>query len=234
MITVDFTKLSLPPGSTVLDAGCGTGRHLRALAMLPGLKIVGVDRSEKDTSAALQSLRDMRSYALSTDYQVVSGDISALPFDDGAFDCVICSEVLEHIPDHESALAELVRVLKPQGHLVLSVPRYFSERICWLISSEYYMDEGGHIRIYTEKQMRDMLDRHGVTCWKINYKHAFHAPYWWLKCLVGIKNESNFLVKRYKKFLEWGIMSKPGWVRISEELLNPFIGKSMVFYTKKG
>ena len=233
MVTVDFHELKLKPGSVVLDAGCGSGRHLRGLAKLPGLKIVGIDRSDKDVTEALRGLNNMPD-ALSHDYQVMRADINALPFEDAFFDCVICSEVLEHVPEHEKALSELVRVLKPQGQLVVSVPRYFSERICWLISPAYSSDEGGHIRIYKKKQLRRMLDQQGIVCWKINYKHALHAPYWWLKCLVGLKNETHILIRLYRRFLEWDIMSKPRSVRMVEDLLNPLIGKSIVFYLKKG
>ncbi len=234
MVTVDYEKLNLTPGSVVLDAGCGSGRHLRGLAKLPGLKIVGIDRNPKDVEDAKASLANMPD-ALSKDWSVMTADITALPFDDAYFDCVICSEVLEHIPEHEKALAELVRVLKPKGALVVSVPRYFSERICWMISPAYSNDEGGHIRIYKKKQMQRMFEQHsGMSCWEISYKHALHAPYWWLKCLVGLKNETHLLVRLYKKFLEWDIMKKPRSVRLAEELLNPFIGKSIVFYLKKG
>ena len=49
---------------------------------------------------------------------------SDLPFEDGVFDLVICSEVLEHVVHHRSAVSEVVRVLKRGGHLVVSVPRY--------------------------------------------------------------------------------------------------------------
>jgi len=124
MVTVDFHDLQLKPGSVALDAGCGSGRHLRALAKLPDLKIVGIDRNAKDVADALAALKNMPD-ALSSNYQVTQADINALPFDDASFDCVICSEVLEHIPEHEKALSELVRVLKPHGNLVVSVPRYF-------------------------------------------------------------------------------------------------------------
>jgi len=127
-----------------------------------------------------------------------------------------------------------VRILKPQGDLVVSVPRYFSERICWLISPAYSSEDGGHIRIYKKKKLQNMLANQGTKCWKINYKHALHAPYWWLKCMVGLKNEKNVFIRYYKKFLEWDIMCKPQLVRFVEELLNPIIGKSIVFYLKKG
>jgi len=233
MITVDFHDLKLKPGSLVLDAGCGSGRHLRALAKLPNLKIIGIDRNGSDLNDALTGLKNMPD-ALSDNYLVSLADIKNLPFASASFDCVICSEVLEHIEEHENALKELVRILKPQGDLVVSVPRYFSEKICWLISPAYSSEEGGHIRIYKKKKLQNMLANQGIKCWKINYKHALHAPYWWLKCLFGLKNEKNVFIRYYKKFLEWDIMCKPQLVRFIEELLNPIIGKSIVFYLKKG
>lgn len=233
MVTVDFDELKLQPGYAVLDAGCGSGRHLRGLARMPGLKLVGIDRNPRDVDEAIKALKDMPD-ALSFDFTVQCEDITRLPFENESFDCVICSEVLEHIPEHEAALQELVRVLKTQGTLVISVPRYFSERICWFISSAYSSDEGGHIRIYKKKKLQKMLTGRGLNCWKINYKHALHAPYWWLKCLVGIKNEGNVFVRIYHKFLVWDMFAKPRAVRILEEALNPLIGKSIVFYLKKG
>ena len=233
MVTVDFHDLKLKPGSLVLDAGCGSGRHLRALAKLPNLNIIGIDRNGSDLNDALTGLKNMPD-ALSDNYLVSRADIKKLPFASASFDCVICSEVLEHIPEHENALKELVRILKPQGDLVVSVPRYFSEKICWLISPAYSSEKGGHIRIYKKKKLQKMLANQGIKCWKINYKHALHAPYWWLKCMVGLKNEKNVFIRYYKKFLEWDIMCKPHLVRFIEELLNPIIGKSIVFYLKKG
>lgn len=233
MITIEINKLNLQPGDVVLDAGCGLGRHLRHLARIPDLKIYGIDKNTwalRETSKSLDTQPD----ALTRDYLVSIADINKLPFADASFDCVICSEVLEHIPDHQNAIRELDRILKPNGTLAVSVPRYFAERICWLISHAYHNEEGGHIRIYRKKQLYQMLTGQGFQCWKINYKHALHAPYWWLKCLVGLKNEEHPLVKVYRKFLEWDIMKKPRPVRMLEELLNPLMGKSIVYYFKKG
>ena len=233
MVTVDFHKLNLKPHSMVLDAGCGTGRHLRALAGLTDLKIVGLDTNDSELLEAYKSLQQS-SGVEPVNHLVLKADINRLPFAAEEFDCVICSEVLEHIEQHELALEELVRVLKPQGNIVISVPRYFPERICWLISPAYHSEKGGHIRVYRKKRLQKMLARQGINCWKINYKHALHAPYWWIKCLVGLKNENHWLVKYYKKFLEWDIMHKPIAVRLLEEMLNPVLGKSIVFYLKKG
>ncbi len=233
MVTVDINKLNLKPNDFVLDAGCGLGRHLRHLARIPGLNIFGIDKdtwSLSETGKAMESQPD----ALSKDYLVSIADINNLPFADASFDCIICSEVLEHIPDHTKAIKELDRILKPNGTLAVSVPRYFAERICWFISHDYHNNEGGHIRIYRKKQLHKMLMNQGFKCREINYKHALHSPYWWLKCLVGVKNEEHLLVKYYKKFLEWDIMKKPRTVRMLEELLNPLLGKSIVYYLRKG
>lgn len=236
MVTVDISGLKLKAQSVVLDAGCGTGRHLRELAKIPGLKIVGIDKNEKDLRDAGQSLKDVKEIFgyPNNNSSVMKADINKLPFADESFDCVICSEVLEHIPRHHDALQELVRVLKPQGDLIISVPRYFPERICWLISPAYHNEDGGHIRIYKKNHLQKMMASNGIKCWKINYKHALHAPYWWLKCLVGLKNEAHWLVKYYKRFLEWDIMQKPFLTRMLEGLLNPLLGKSIVFYLRKG
>jgi ubiquinone/menaquinone biosynthesis C-methylase UbiE len=233
MVTVDFPELKLKPQSVVLDAGCGTGRHLREMTQLPDLKIIGLDKNDRELREAYASLQGIPN-AHPDNCLVMKADIRKLPFAAASFDCVICSEVLEHIPEHHAALKELVRVLKPQGVIVISVPRYYPERICWLISPAYHNSEGGHIRIYRKKKLAQMLAGQGINCWKINYKHALHAPYWWLKCLVGLKNEEYWLVRYYKEFLEWDIMQKPFFTRLLENLLNPILGKSIVFYLKKG
>ena len=233
MVTIDLNELNLKPHDVVLDAGCGLGRHLRHLARMPELKVFGIDKNTwalTETAKSVATMPDARS----KDYLFSIADITKLPFADSSFDCVICSEVMEHIPDHEKALKELDRILKPQGTLAVSVPRFFTERICWFISWDYHNEEGGHIRIYKKKQLREMLTRQGFKCWKINYKHALHSPYWWLKCLVGLKKEDHPLVKYYRKFLEWDIMKKPRSVRMLEDFLNPIMGKSIVYYLKKG
>lgn len=95
-------------GGRVLDVGCGSSRILRDL---PGA--VGVD-------VLLRKLRFMRP----PHPQVVQASIDTLPFPDAAFDVVVCSEVIEHVPDEPRVLGELTRVLRPGGTLVLGTPDY--------------------------------------------------------------------------------------------------------------
>ena len=101
---------------------------------------------------------------------------------------MIASEVLEHIPDDVAAFAEIARVLRPGGRVAVTVPRWRPERICWALSDAYHANEGGHIRIYRADVLRTRLAAAGSSRASSHHAHALHAPYWWLKCAVGVDN----------------------------------------------
>ena len=233
MLTVDFSRLPLKAGMRVLDAGCGSGRHLCESFRTSGVDVAGVDLKWDDLCKARGYLNLMAGET-SGRWVVARADVTKLPFADGSFDIVVCSEVLEHIEDNRAAVRELVRVLKPGGDLVVTVPRYGPERICWALSRAYHREPGGHIRIYRKAELMALLEAAGVRCRLIRYRHSLHAPYWWLKCLIGHKNETCWLVRAYRKFLEWDIMHRPPLIAMLDRMLNPLIGKSIVFYLKKG
>ena len=115
---------------------------------------------------------------------------SALPFPDGAFDRVIASEILEHIPDDEQAMAELARVLRPGGTMAITVPRCGPEFVNWSLSDEYHNVPGGHVRIYRQSQLVERLEGTGMRATGHHHAHGLHAPYWWLRCLVGTTNDT--------------------------------------------
>jgi SAM-dependent methyltransferase len=164
---------------------------------------------------------------------VFRGSGYALPFADGAFDCVIISEVLEHLDDDDAAIEELSRVLRPGGILAVSVPREGPEAVCWALSRQYRNSPGGHVRIYRRNKLREKLVSHGYKVYAQHFAHALHSPYWWLKCLIGTDNNEFLPVKLYHNLLVWDLMSRPRLTRWTEAALNPFIGKSVVFYAVK-
>jgi len=233
MLTVDFKQIPLRAGMRVLDAGCGSGRHLCESFRTPGVEVAGVDLNRADLGKA-NGFLSLMAREQKGRWLVAQADVTKLPFADGSFDVVICSEVLEHIKDNRTAVAELVRVLKPGGDLVVTVPRFGPERVCWAISRAYHREPGGHIRIYKKGELMSLLEAAGARCWRIRYRHGLHAPYWWLRCLVGHKNEDFPLVKAYRKFLEWDIIRHPPLTALMDWILNPLIGKSIIFYLKKG
>ena len=167
-------------------------------------------------------------------WALAAADVLSLPFTDGFFDLVICSEVLEHIQDHFQAIREIVRVLKPGCNLVVSVPRYWPERICWAFSTDYHSVVGGHLRIFTQAQLVADLQNAGVIAWGRHFAHSLHTPYWWLKCLLGPDRKDCISVNLYHRFLTWDIMKQPRSTRLLDYLLNPILGKSIVLYFQKG
>ena len=160
-------------------------------------------------------------------------DMLELPFNNNFFDLVICSEVLEHIHNQKAAVSETVRVLKPGKNLVVSVPRYLPERICWALSEDYHNADNGHVYIYQKKELIDLLENAGMKKWGVHFAHSLHTPYWWLKCLVGPTRDDCRLVNLYHSFLVWDMMKSPWITRFLDNLLNPIIGKSIVIYLRK-
>jgi SAM-dependent methyltransferase len=235
MLTVDYDRLGIGPGTSVIDVGCGAGRHSFE-AYRRGADVIAFDQNAAelaDVDTMLQAMGQAGEAPASAKAQVVVGDALALPYPDGTFDCVIASEILEHIPEDESVIAELIRVLKPGGSLAVTVPRWLPERICWLLSDEYHANEGGHIRIYRAGQLRAKVEARGARFTHSQHEHALHSPYWWLKCAVGVEKNGNVLVKSYHRLLVWDMMSKPMLTRAAESALNPLVGKSVALYFEK-
>jgi SAM-dependent methyltransferase len=160
-------------------------------------------------------------------------DALHLPFLDDTFDHVIASEVLEHIPGDDDAMSEIARVLKPGGTAAVTVPRYWPEAVCWALSREYHSNDGGHVRIYRTPDLAEKLARAGLSPSGIDYAHALHAPYWWLKCAVGVRREDALLPRLYHRFLVWDLTAQPRSTRLIEKSLNPLMGKSLVIYLTK-
>lgn len=235
MITIDFDRLDITPGCRILDIGCGTGRHTCGAFRFRNVVAIGVDINFDDVFEArirVENQERLGEHGVGI-CKVAVADIYHLPFRDNYFDLVICSEILEHLHDEKTAVSEAVRVLKPRKDLVVSVPNYLPERICWALSENYHNTENGHVRIYKKKALMDLLKRKGLKSWGHHSAHSLHVPYWWLKCLVGPEREDSRLVNLYHRLLVWDIMKHPSITRFLDRLFNPVMGKSLVVYLTK-
>jgi len=134
----------------VLDVGCGSSRIIGAL---------------QNGSVALDPLMRKLRYARKFSTLLVRGSGFELPFADNSFPCVLCSQVIEHVPKESPILTELCRVLKPGGRLVLGTPDYanwqwvWTEKLYGFFAPGAYADE--HISHYTRKELIDLFRQRG-------------------------------------------------------------------------
>lgn len=108
--------LSIPENSRILDAGAGTQQHRK---YCKHLKYISQDFGEYDGSGNNSALQTGN-----FDYgklDIIS-DIGSIPEPDSSFDAIMCIEVLEHLPDPIQAIKEFSRLLKPNGHLIITAP----------------------------------------------------------------------------------------------------------------
>jgi dolichol-phosphate mannosyltransferase len=144
-----ITHMTRGVGRT-LDVGCGSSIILQSLNDAVGLDVLA------------NKLRYMRRYGV----PLVRGSVMALPVRSASFDCVVCSQVIEHIPADPAILTELVRVLRPGGLLVLGTPDY--DTIGWRTIEPLYgfFAPGGyedeHITHYTLASLTDLVREHGL------------------------------------------------------------------------
>jgi dolichol-phosphate mannosyltransferase len=136
----------------VLDVGCGSSRIIAALP--PG-------------SVALDSSFPKLRYGRKFGKPLVCASATALPFSDETFPCVLCAQVIEHVPKDSPILDELCRVLAPGGRLVLSTPDY--DRWEWRVLETLYrrFAPGGetdiHIARYTRRELVERFQARGFT-----------------------------------------------------------------------
>jgi len=145
-----ITVLWARGGGRVLDAGCGSSLIVQSLN-----NVIGMDFN-------YAKLRFLRRYEI----PLVNASAFALPFKDGSFDCVVSSQVIEHIRYDESIFSEMCRVLRPGGALIIGTPDYAT--IGWRIIEPIYgfLMPGGykdeHITHYTLAQLTEILNRYGI------------------------------------------------------------------------
>lgn len=159
---------------TVLDVGCGDGAYTRLAADLPGgHRVIGVDW-------AAAPLRRAKGLGLA----LVRGGLDRLPFASGSVDVVILSEVIEHLVDTDEALAELHRVLRPGGHLIVTTPNLaawfnrgallfgvqpvFSEVSLRKVYGRPGSEVAGHLHMYTRRALTAQIADHGFTRLKVS------------------------------------------------------------------
>jgi len=231
LLTVDLERLDVRPGQLVLDAGCGEGRHCFGM-LSRGARVVGLDL---DFGSLRDASKRLRSEAGAADSlgEMVQGDAFHLPYRDATFDRVICSEVMEHVHDFRGAARELARVTKPGGKVAVTIPTTTSEQIYLRLGDDYFESPGGHIRIFSPRQLAEGLASVGLGTVGVGFAHGFHTPYWILRSVMHLPDaDQSRLVQLYRKFLIQITGSKL-MDAVEKNVLNYVCPKSLILYAEK-
>jgi SAM-dependent methyltransferase len=153
IIRAELDRLSLPAGARVLDAGCGSGRTLQELVHYG--EVSGIE-----LNAEAAELARSRGHG-----EVQIGRLEDLPWPDGSFDLITCLDVVEHVPDDVAALAELLRVCRPGGWLLVTVPAY---QALWSLHDE----ANHHYRRYGRRSLRAAATTAG---WHVDRLSSFNS-----------------------------------------------------------
>lgn len=169
--------LGLPADAAILDVGTSTGTNLRLLKEMGFTRYRGLDPSP-------DAIRWCADKGLGT---VDQGTVLAIPHPDATFDLVLATDIIEHVDDDVGALAELRRVLKPGGTLLLTVPAFPS---LWGLQDEV----AHHKRRYRAGPLLERVARAGLACREsYHFNFLLFAPIWLARQLIrllGIRLES--------------------------------------------
>jgi SAM-dependent methyltransferase len=149
----------LPQGNglRLLDVGCGAGNMIHHLSRYGQVKGVDID------ARPVQKARERG-------YDVDQFDATQpLPFDSNAFDAVTALDVIEHNEDDLAILADSYRVLKPGGHLIITVPAFM-----WLWTHNDNLN--AHARRYTASELKEKLAQTGFKVCRLSYNNFFIFP----------------------------------------------------------
>jgi SAM-dependent methyltransferase len=162
-LKVRYLLAQLPASGAVLEVGSGDGKILRTLTtQRPALRVHGCD------------IRDWTSPDAGIEFRVMTRDI---PYADATFDAVLVVDVLEHVDDPEHLIAELARVLKPDGRFVGFVPIEGEPRSLYalyrrLLGDDLYVRTKHHVQAFTHADVARMIGAHFEL---VDVSHAYHA-----------------------------------------------------------
>ena len=177
-----YDFLALAPGDRVLDMGCGRGFYLNFTRHLePAADVVGVELDPALLTTARAQVPGCR---------VASGSVYQLPFVSGSFDKIMFTEVIEHIPDDEAAMAELFRVLAPGGDLAVTTPNA-NYPLLWDPINKVLESAGrspihtgplagiwaNHVRLYTPESLAQLAVGAGFEVVEMRYLTRYAFPF---------------------------------------------------------
>lgn len=158
----ELKRIGIQADARVLDIGTSTGTNLRMLQELGFRDVTGLDMSE-------EAIRFCAQKGLGS---VQRGDVCSMPFEADSFDLLLATDIIEHVEDDERALAEIARVLRPGGNVLVTVPAFES---LWGLQDRVSQ----HKRRYRLAQLRTTIERAGLNPTRAFYfNYILFMPIW--------------------------------------------------------
>ena len=192
LFATEIARLGLGRDAAILDIGTSTGTNLRMLREEGFINVRGLDSS----ATAIQFCADK---GLGT---VVQGDVCDLPFPAGGFDLVLATDIIEHVEDDQRALAEITRILKPGGTMLITVPAFQS---LWGLQDEVAQ----HKRRYRLQDVLLVVTGSGNRIERDYYfNYLLFLPIWAARQVIGwlrppIKSENEVNNAFINRLLSW-------------------------------
>ncbi|MGH9151694.1 MAG: class I SAM-dependent methyltransferase [Acidimicrobiales bacterium] len=226
---LNLDLLPPPAGSTLLDVGCAGGETTLGLQRA-GYRMAAIE-SDPELVDALRRKPGAR------DVDIRHGDATAMPFADQSFDGVVLIEVIEHVHDTGTLLAEIGRVVKPAGRLCVALPTAYTEHVYWRLNPEYARN-ATHVTIFSLGQLRRHLDRAGFDIMAIETKNLLPAVSWFFHALLRSRSDhtgtifdhlwvDRFLTRVYER------MERTPFVSHVVTAVGGVFGKSWYVYCEK-
>lgn len=220
-------------GERVLDLGSGDGRHTIDAAT-NACTVVAFDLDPAELrNARRRVLRSDASGQLHGEAAFCQGDAERLPFADATFDKVIATDVLECVLDDDRALAEIYRILKPDGRVVVSTPHRRVERLLRRLSSQYGLRRGGPVRIYRRRELRERMQRAGFQMGDEHRSHSYQSIYWLIRCAGGADRPGAPLTRFASAFIDWHLRTGNPLFEGTEAVFDSVLPRDVVIYGKK-
>ena len=172
-----FEGFCISPADAVVDIGCGDGAFA-GFAGQQGASVTFIDVDALRLQAATQLLRETPAKVAIP----ILSDCNPIPLADGIATKVICTEVLEHVPDAQALMAEIVRIGAPGALYLLSVPHPFAESLQKALAPAEYFAPPYHVRVFTREDFETLVGSSGLVVdrWHADgFFWALHAAMMW-------------------------------------------------------
>ncbi len=226
-----LSGFAISPADTLVDVGCGSG-CASAFASDCGAEVYAVDIDPRALAAVDKRMHGRKSLR---PFHTLLSDANPLPLPDRMATRVVAQEVLEHVDDPRSFLAELVRIGRPDALYLLSVPDPVAEKVQKTLAPEAYWRKPNHLRIFEREQFADLVREAGLHIEK-RLSSSFFWSMWWILFWSG-EGELESGAPGMPVLAHWNktwaaLMKTPNGPRI-KQALDSFMPKSQVILARK-